>query len=456
MTQLSGSENLLKTLERTINDSDRQRASLHLLDWLGCAIYGSITDTGKVFANYLTLAAQGNITCINGKHTDIASAAFYNGALGNIMEMDDVHRTSILHPGPIVIPAALAVAEQTNASIDQLLDAIIKGYEATIRLGQSVGLSHYRYYHNTSTCGVLGAAVASAHLLKLDQQQTLSAMGNALSRTGGLWQMRHEDVHTKQWHNAEASRIGVMAAQMAGIGLRGPKSIIDGEQGFLAATSTDANTDYLSNKNAQWLIHDCSFKPWPACRHVHPAMDALQQILQTNTVKSADIASINVSTYSDAIKFCDREKTTTDVQAKFSIQHALAAWICLGEPKLEHYQEHYYCHDKGIDNDLLALRNKIKVVEDQSISDNYPQQFGAQISITLTSGQTFSATTTDTLGDPNKPMSIEDIGQKAEYLMLAAGVSNSTSDLLLSISNEQSRNGLTLSNYLQQLTKALS
>lgn len=456
MTQVSASENLLNALQRTIDDSDRQRASLHLLDWLGCAIYGSITDTGKVFANYLAIAPQGNVTCINGKHTDIASAAFYNGALGNIMEMDDVHRTSILHPGPIVIPAALAVAEQSNASIDELLNAIIKGYEATIRLGQSVGLSHYRYYHNTSTCGVLGAAVASAHLLKLDQQQTLSAMGNALSRTGGLWQMRHEDVHTKQWHNAEASRIGVMAAQMASIGLRGPKSIIDGEQGFLAATSTDANTDYLSNKNTQWLIHDCSFKPWPACRHVHPAMDALQQILQAHKLNASDITSIKVSTYSDAIKFCDRVKPITDVQAKFSIQHALAAWICLGEPKLEHYQAQYYCADNGINDELLALRSKVKVVEDKSISGNYPQQFGALLAITLTSGQTLSATTTDTLGDPNKPMSSDAIGHKAKYLMLAAGVSSSITNRLISISNEQSRNDLTLNHYLQQLTKAWS
>ncbi|TRX55063.1 MmgE/PrpD family protein [Thalassomonas sp. M1454] len=454
MTQLSASENLLNTLQRTIDDSDRQRASLHLLDWLGCAIYGSITETGKVFKNYLTLAPKGNITCIDGSKSDITSAAFYNGALGNIMEMDDVHRTSILHPGPIVIPAAIAAAQTTNASIDELLDAIIKGYEATIRLGQSVGLSHYRYYHNTSTCGVLGAAVASAHLLKLDQQQTLSAMGNALSRTGGLWQMRHEDVHTKQWHNAEATRIGVMAAQMASIGLRGPKSIIDGEQGFLAATSTDANILYLSAENPQWLIHDCSFKPWPACRHVHPAMDALQQILQSNKLKASDIKAITVSTYNDAITFCDRPNPSTDVQAKFSIQHALAAWVCLGEPKLEHYQAQYYCSDNGINDELLTLRSKISVVAEQAISANYPEQFAANISVTLSSGEVLKATTVDTLGDPNKPMSIAAIKHKAEYLISKAGIATANTAALLTICDNQSRHALTLNNYLENLSKA--
>ncbi|WNC72133.1 MmgE/PrpD family protein [Thalassotalea psychrophila] len=451
MTQQSASHQLLKMLQRPVTSIDRARAKLHLFDWFGCAIYATKTAAGAVFNEYLKLNATGNVTCLNGQSRDLATAAFYNGALGNIMEMDDVHRTSILHPGPVVIPAALAVAESVNATMDDLLDAIINGYEAVIRLGQSVGLSHYQYYHNTSTCGVLGAAVASCHLLKLNQQQTLSAIGNALSTTGGLWQMRHEEVFTKQWHNAQACRSGVMAAQLASCGLTGPVSIIDGEQGLLNATSFDANPAAISAPHKTWLIHDCSFKPWPACRHAHPAMDALKELLKQHPVDFTQIEKIQVFTYSDAIKFCDRPTPATDLQAKFSIQHALAAWLVLGEPKLEHYQKHNYAENEGANHDLICLRNNIQVQENPQISKSYPDEFGAKITITLSTGQQLSTQIKDTLGDPNKPMSDLQISNKANYLMQQAGIQPSRQQQLNKLLTEPN---MTLTAFITAINEA--
>jgi 2-methylcitrate dehydratase PrpD len=119
-------------------------------------------------------------------------AALGNGGLGNVLEMDDVDKRAVLHPGPVVVPAALAAAQDRGASGEAFLDAIVRGYEAVIRIGRAVGPGHYRYWHNTGTCGPFGSAAAAASLYGLSQEQTAWALGLAGTQASGLWQTRHE------------------------------------------------------------------------------------------------------------------------------------------------------------------------------------------------------------------------------------------------------------------------
>src|SRR5690606_5715698 len=173
---------------------------LHLVDWVGCALIGKDSDVAAAFSRELQ---PHSIAGLLSQNNDPARLAMALGGLGSILEMDDVHRTAILHPGPVIIPASLAAAND-EASGEDFLDAVIRGYDAMIRLGIAVGTGHYAFFHNTATCGGFGSAFAAGELLGLNDRQKIWAVGNAMSIAGGLWQCRNEPVMTKPFHCAEA------------------------------------------------------------------------------------------------------------------------------------------------------------------------------------------------------------------------------------------------------------
>ena len=451
---LSYSQQLVTYItDKAISDADLARAQLHLLDWLACAFAAKGSDIAAVYQR-LANSESGRFSAIGVSGTSWQSALGLNAALGNVLEMDDLHKSSILHPGPVVIPAALTVAEMTNASMTDLLNAIIKGYEVTIRIGQAIGRSHYQYFHNTSTCAAFGAAMAAGHLLALNKEQLVSALGNVGSRTGGLWQMRNEQVETKQWHNSEAAKSGVQAALIAEAGARGPAFILEGPQGVFNALSQDAKGEKVLEPNNCWHIFQCSFKPWPACRHAHPAIDVTRLILeqrpelqqhveQQAAIKEkqfiGDITHIEISTYLDAQVFCDRPSPKSTTEAKFSIQHAVASYLIFGEPKLEHYQAEYFERP-----DVAKLRDKISVLFSDEFESCYPAHYGASIKLVLKNDQgveystysdsaytystytcsTYTYSIKDTLGDPENPLLDAQLIKKAESLLLHAGLSD--------------------------------
>ena len=409
---------LAALLARPVAQAARARARLHVLDWLGCATLGAQRPAGRAMAGLLREHGAGPCWTLGHGPRPLDAALRYNASLGNILEMDDVHRSSILHPGPVIIPAALAVAQHRGIDdADALLDAIVRGYEATIRIGRAIGVSHYRYWHNTASCGGFGAAAACASLYGLDQAQLVSALGNAGSRSGGLWRMRHEDVMSKQWHTADAAASGVAAAQLAAHGVSGPHAILEGEQGMFAAMSIDADPALVTRAEADWLIFDTTFKPWPACRHAHPAIDALLQLLQRYAVSTSAVRSVRVDTYADALLFCDRPQPRTEAQARFSIQHALAAILAYGAPQLPHYAS------ASLDDANIARwRTSISVHADDGYSTRFPQAYGARVSVTLEQGCVLTLALDDTRGDPACPMTALDIEAKAAMLMDAAGM----------------------------------
>jgi 2-methylcitrate dehydratase PrpD len=410
-------------IERLVHTSLQQcqgsawhaRAAGHVLDWLGCAAYGARTPQGLALERWLALQAKGVHPTLAGRAADAAAAAAYHGALGSALEMDDVHRSSVLHTGPVVIPAALAAASATTSGAT-LLSALLVGYEAMIRIGRAFGPSHYKLWHTTATAGSFGAAAAAASVLALDAQQMAHALALAGTRSGGLWQVRHESSLGKAWHMAGAAREGLAAAQLAMVGLTGPLGVLDGPSGWFAATAPDADVGCIDAPRATPWLDDMSFKPWPACRHAHPAMDAFTQALAGTRVRPEDIERIEVHSYADALRFCDRELPHNEGQARFSIQHALAAVALWGEPMLAHYRP-----EAISDNAVVALRPRVRLFVDETIQAQYPQRYGARVGVQLRDGRHFEAALQDTLGDPARPMSAAALEHKARSLMAEAG-----------------------------------
>lgn len=340
-----------------------------------------------------------------------------NAGLGNVAEMDDVHRTAILHPGPVVVPVALAMTQSRQGSLQDCLEAIVRGYEAAIRLGRSLGKQHYAYFHNTATIGTPAAAATAAAALKLNSNQMLWALANACSRTGGLWQMRHEPVLTKQWHCIAAAIEGTLAACLAESGLTGPASILEGEQGFYAALSPDAKPEQLRVDEQAWLIEQVSFKPWPACRHAHASIDAAKKIYSRLSAEDM-IQSVQVTTYADALKLCDNENPETELQARFSLQHSVALALSGADITLDDFLPQTPAFAA-----LAPMRGKIRVTEGRHFTEKYPAHFGSHVSVQLASG-VLEASVQDAWGDPEVPMSQEAIKAKAWRMMQAGGLTD--------------------------------
>ncbi len=411
-------EQLAQQLQRPVDEAARVRASALVVDWLGCALGALRSPLAAQLRGVVQAQAGGNATALTVGGRAVGDALLLNAALGNVLEMDDVHRGAILHPGPVVIPVALAASEAAGATASQFLDAVVRGYEATIRVGRACGRGHYRYWHPTSTAGAFGAAAAGASVLGLAADATADALGTAGSRTGGLWQMRHEPVPTKSIHNAEAARSGWLAAQLAAAGLRGPRRILEGEQGLFAATAPDADPAAVTATDPDWLLHSTSLKPWPACRHAHPAIDALLALLpQLQGIEPAQIARIEVATYAEALRFCDRPQPTTELEAKFSLQHALASILVHGRPQLSHYRI-AACAEPQV----AELRRRVVAREDPACSARFPAHYGATVELSLDDGRCFSSARVDAWGDPECPLSAAAITAKALALADWGGV----------------------------------
>ena len=389
---------LSELLAKPVNDAAMTRARRHLLDWMGCAVAGASEPAGRILRDT--------------REAGPAGRAFFLGGLGNILEMDDVDKQGLLHPGPCIIPAVLAVAAVVPHRDDTLLQAIVRGYEATIRLGRAVGPGHYALWHNTGTCGAIGAAVACATLSNASNAQTAHAMALAMSQATGLWQTRHDPQSMgKQLHTATAARAGVESARLATSGFTGPLDILEGDQGFFKATCPDGDPQrVLADYGSDWLIHEVSFKPWPACRHAHPAIDASLDL--KGRVNLADNDPIEVETYSDALKFCDRPNPTTEIEGKFSLQHAVSVALLRGEPSLADFGSAAL-----VDPDLSALRARVRLSVSNKFDAVYPAHFGASVRI---ANQISSIP--DALGDPENPVADSLITAKAEMLLRAGGV----------------------------------
>ncbi len=419
------SQQLVQLLARPVGPDDRARAAWHVLDWVGCVAAGSLTAPGVAMRAWARTLGAGPCQALGGLSLDARDAALVNGAVGNILEMDDFHRAAIVHPGPVVVPAALAQAQALGASSEAFLDAIVRGMEAMIRVGASVGPTHYRHFHTTATCGVFGAAAAAGSLLELGPSQMADALGNAGTQAAGLWQCRLEDTMSKQLHNGRAAQSGVLAAQLARHGLSGAHQILEGPLGFWAGLCPDPRPEAITAApQGRWQIHDCSFKPWPACRHTHPVIDAA--LVLRKQVDVNRIRSLRVSAYRDAVLMCDHAHPNTPVETKFSLQHAAAVVLLRGEPVLDDF-------DLGAVRapDVTALRNRVAITEDPDLTARYPRHFGARLTIELDDGSVRSEYRPDALGDTECPLTPEQLIGKARMLMEASGYSDNKSNQMI-------------------------
>jgi 2-methylcitrate dehydratase PrpD len=411
------------------------RAKYSILDWLGSAIAGSQTEAGRIILDHASAQGKGQGSVIGLRDKKgIESAAFANGALSHIVEMDDLHRASVVHPAAPVIPAALAEAQRVGRSGRELLLAVALGYEVAIRIGEAVGRSHYRLWHNTATCGVFGAAAAAGWLLGLSQEQMVWAMGNAGTQAAGLWQFLADGAMSKHLHTGKAARDGLLAAELAARGFTGAREILDGEQGFFQAMSQDAQPqkvlEALSPQMASYRIETVSMKPYPSCRHTHPAVDAALRLGQEHSFKPDSLSKVEVAIYRAALDVADNPRPTNPYAARFSLQYCVARALLDGRLVRADFTPQEIQHPAV--RDLMA---KTKVVVDEGLDALYPAKWQARVSVVLADGTTHQSLVSAPKGDPENPLTEAELTEKFCQMLEGTPYTRCSSLLIESISS---------------------
>jgi len=390
---------------RTIAEDDLQQAALFVLDTLSCAIGARLSKPAKILAEVSPLDMA-----------DVDKASFYLGGVSHILEMDDLHRGSVTHPGSVVIPAAWAFAHRQNMGGRRFLKAVLEGYEACARIGMAVGKEHYRVWHNTATCGPFGSAMAIASLADLALEQTVWALGNAGTQSAGLWEFLADGAMSKHLHTARGAQAGLMAARLAQAGFTGPTRILEGEKGFFKGLCPDPDPDaVLRGPTAPWQLVQTSIKPWPCCRHAHPTIDAALALHRD--LAGRPIARIDVGTYRAALDVCDRPEPTEHYGARFSLQHCVAVAMASGKVDTTSFEAE--ARDAVRD-----LRRLVTVRVDGQVDAAYPDSWGTVVSVETADGHRLTAARRDCKGDPGNPVTAPELTQKALDLMATVKISD--------------------------------
>ena len=412
-------------IEQIMKEPDKDtilKTKLEIIDWIGYALAGTKTKKAIPFYKLQQSLPEGQSLNLFGKRKlNVLDSAFINASVGNILELDDVHRTSIIHPGDTVIPAAIATSSLVDIDILNFLKAIVIGYETAIRMGICMGENHYEIFYSSATCGVFGAAAASSYILnfksnsKAIYQNINTAIQLSTMTSSGVWQCRKGDGEAKQYALANASKSGVTSAFLAQNGAQTPSDMIEGELGFLKGFKNHIDYKELIKINNKLLINDVSNKPWPACRHSHPVIGVtldLQKELLKNNIQINQISEIIIETYKTAIDFCDKPIPKNDIEGKFSLQHCCAISLIYGDILEDYFKENILNNSR-----ISDIRDKVIIKNNPEMTNNFPNNYSASVSLKLKDGSVLKKTNLDAKGDPENPMTQKEICDKTLNLI---------------------------------------
>src|SRR5438045_5809258 len=259
--------------------------------------------------------------------TDARTVALINGTAAHTVEVDDIYRDGIYHPGAPTIAAAHALGfERPN-----FLRAVIVGYEISTRIGALMGRAHSRYWHNTGTIGCFGAAAAAAELLQLDERQFAHALATVATFAAALQQAFRLDSMSKPLHAGRAAEAGVTAALAAREGVTGSLDILEGDAGFGRAMGD--NPDWqraLVGLGRDFHITRMTFKNHACCGHTFAAIDGALALKARMGVQPAEIDRIDVGTYRAGVEVAHYAEPRTPAEARFSLRYVVATALTHG------------------------------------------------------------------------------------------------------------------------------
>jgi 2-methylcitrate dehydratase PrpD len=379
-----------------------------LLNYIGCALGGCGDEAIGLATRVLSPSFGAPQAGLVGRteRCDVLNAAFLNAASANVLEYDDTHLPTVMHPAAPVAPGLFALAEARGTSGVELVHAFILGVEAGCRIGTAVMPHHYRRgAHITATCGIFGAASAAGKLIGLDAVRMNWALGHAATQSAGL--VESLGSMSKSIGVGNSARNGLASALFAEAGFTAAESAIEGRYGFAAVASDTVDLGKITDGlGERWEILANAYKPYPCGVVLFPVIDACLELRKRLEVSR--IARIVVRGHPLLRERTDRPDVGDGRSAKVSLQHTIAVALLQGAAGLAQYTDAAVA-----DPSVQALRDKVTAEDDAAI----PVE-SAVVAVQLDDGSSLSEHVRHGRGTPGRPMS--DIELDAKVSELAA------------------------------------
>ena len=400
--------------ERPLTAEEEQAARLCLLDALGVGLYGSTQPEAKMFLKAVKRLGSGEVPVWGtNERLEAGSAALVCGSLCHLRELDDVHY-AILHTGCVCVPAVMAAAQLENASLGQMLRAVVNGVEATARISLGMDYMEHRErgWHGTATCGAFGAAAAVGYLLGLDEKQLTDAVSIAGSRTGGTWAFSKDGAMTKRLHPGLAARDGLSAAYLAKAGVSGPHYVLEAEDGgFYRLFSPSWDEESVLSPRERLEVNNIEFKWFASCKSVHSPITAAMEIYQANPQrKPEDVSHITAEVNSSAMSMAGHMyREDSVVSAQISIPYGIALGLTGRQGQADDY-----AFERLADKQLRSLSEKTEVVVTEEFNElrRAKHLSGSRVTVYWKDGTASSAVATSPKGSLGNPLRPDDVMNK--------------------------------------------
>jgi len=385
-----------------------------VIDWHAALYPGAVVAPATLLERSLAEElGQGDAFLALGKRATTRVAALINGTAAHTVEVDDIYRDGIYHPGAPTIAAALAVTEMKNLSGAAFLRGVVAGYEISTRIGVAMGRAHYKHWHNTGTIGCFGAAAASAELLGLDSGRFAHALATVATFAAALQQAFRMDSMSKPLHAGRAAEAGVTAALAAQAGVTGSLDCIEG---FGRAMGDDPDWEKaLATLGQDFHITKMTFKNHACCGHTFAAIDGALAIKKKLGFRTEDIRSLNVRTYRAGLEVAHYEEPRTPAEGRFSLKYVVATALTHGSVRLAAFGQ-----ERLNDPSTRALMKKMSVALDPELDAAFPAQRAARVAVQLADGRSEEFLQPTRKGDPDMPLSDAELEEK--FLELAGPV----------------------------------
>lgn len=396
-----------------------------LLDYIGVASRGSISASSKPVHSLITSLdnpeknRNGAVVIGTNLRVNPTYAALANGTAAHSLELDDVVNEASLHPGVTIMSAALATAHIAGCTGKEILTAIVAGYETTVRLGIALDpAAHYaRGFHPTGTCGTMGAAITAAKILKLEPNAMTNALGIAGSQAAGSMEFLTDGAFTKRLHPGWAAHSGLIAALLSKEGFTGPGTILEGEFGFLHAYSAGSNpVKIIEDWGSPYEVMRTSIKPHACCRYKQGPIDGILKIMGESRIDPSCIENVTLGVLKTGFPIvCRPEEVKYNprsiVDAQFSMPFGAAVAILFGKATLDEYTLENIKAPR-----IKEMMSKIRCVEDPELEKEFPKKWPASVMITTKNGEEHSALIDYPKGDPENPLSWDELIDKFKDL----------------------------------------
>ncbi len=414
-------KNLYELSKSTFPEDVIHQAKRCLLDYLGVTFAGSEMLKEKSLLLLDIFENGSNTISVVGlnRKTGLNEAALLNGLSSHVAELDDGERFGMFHPGSVIFSALIPAAQKFNISGNQFLKAIITGYEAAIRMARALQPAlKDKGFHGTGICGTIGAGIAIATALGFSQEQFKDTLSAAATTSSGLLKLIRDSSELKPFNVGNAAQSGLNAAMLVKAGFKGPDDVLDGTKGFLNAFTGKCDVNQLLEYNSEKpAIMRIYMKPYAACRHCHPAIEAAIIMKDKYDLKSDDINSVIVKTYRWAVEEHDHIIIKGVTAAKMSTPFSIAVAFEKGNVDINAFSSAWLNNEK-----VKSLTNRVKVISDDILTALVPKQRAAVVELHTKDNKCYIEMVNFPKGEPETALTTDEVKEKFLSLVSFANV----------------------------------